>query len=107
MSAIARDRYIVVSADGHAGAELPAYREYLERRYRDDFDAWVSGFQNPFSDLRRPDAERNWDSQRRQRELEADGVVGEVLFPNNSAVLPERPGVPDYDPAKRSGRAGA
>jgi predicted TIM-barrel fold metal-dependent hydrolase len=29
-----------------------------------------------------PDANRNWDSTRRMRELEADGVVGEIVFPN-------------------------
>jgi predicted TIM-barrel fold metal-dependent hydrolase len=29
-----------------------------------------------------PDADRNWDSTRRMRRLEADGVVGEIIYPN-------------------------
>ena len=33
-------------------------------------------------DLRAATAYRNWDSAARQRELEDDGVVAEVLFPN-------------------------
>src|SRR3954470_15013764 len=58
------------------------YRGYLEKRYLEEFDAWAKTFQNPFDDLRRKDADRNWDSNRRLKELEADGIVAEVLFPN-------------------------
>ena len=29
-----------------------------------------------------PDADRNWDSTRRMRDLEADGIVAEVIYPN-------------------------
>ena len=76
------DRYIVVSADGHAGNEMLAYRDYLERRYLDDFDAWAADYQVPYPDLEGPDASRNWDSDRRLAETEADGIVAEVLFPN-------------------------
>jgi predicted TIM-barrel fold metal-dependent hydrolase len=78
----ANDRYVVISSDGHAGADLYAYRDYLEHRYHDEFDAWAEAFVNPWGDLVRPDADRNWDTARRQAELEADGVVAEVLFPN-------------------------
>ena len=52
------------------------------RRYLDDFDAWAPTYVNPFADLRGADADRNWNSARRLAELEADGVVAEVLFPN-------------------------
>ncbi len=76
------DRYTVISADCHAGAELRAYRPYLEARYHDDFDAWADAFVNPFGDLEKPDADRNWDSTRRTRDLEADGVVAEIVYPN-------------------------
>ncbi len=82
MVQLADDRYLVISADGHAGADLLAYRDYLEARYLDDFDAWAPTYVNPFADLRGADADRNWNSARRLAELEADGVVAEVLFPN-------------------------
>ncbi len=76
------DRYIVVSADGHAGNEMFAYRDYLEHRYLGDFDAWAADYEVPYPDLKGPDASRNWDSDRRLTETEADGIVAEVLFPN-------------------------
>lgn len=76
------DRYTVVSADGHAGAGIHMYREYLERAYHDEFDAWVADYVVPYPDLEGPNADRNWDSARRERELEEDGIVAEVLFPN-------------------------
>ena len=77
-----REPYLIISADGHAGASMPEYRQHLESRWHDEFDAWEAAFVNPFADLVDPDADRNWDSRRRLRELEADGIVAEVLFPN-------------------------
>ncbi len=76
------DRYTVISADCHAGADLLDYRPFLEARYHDAFDEWAAAFVSPYGDLVQPDANRNWDSTRRMRELEADGVVGEIVFPN-------------------------
>jgi predicted TIM-barrel fold metal-dependent hydrolase len=76
------DRYLLISADCHAGGSLEQYREYLDPAYVDDFDAWRQRYSNPFRDLQRGGRTRNWDTDRRSRELEADGVVGEVLFPN-------------------------
>jgi len=76
------NRYIVISAVCHAGAELRAYKPFLERRYHDYFDAWADSYVNPFGDLERPDADRNWDSTRRARDLEAEGIVAEILYPN-------------------------
>lgn len=74
--------YVVISADCHAGANVADYKPYLERRYHDDFDAWYATFENPYDDLAGQDAARNWDSDRRLREMEAEGVVAEVIFPN-------------------------
>jgi predicted TIM-barrel fold metal-dependent hydrolase len=82
VTTLAGDRYLVISSDGHAGAQVHEYREYLESKYHDEFDAWEATFQNPFDDLRADFAYRNWDSAARLRELEDDGVVAEVLFPN-------------------------
>jgi predicted TIM-barrel fold metal-dependent hydrolase len=77
-----RPKQIVVSGDGHAGADILDYKSYLERQYHDDFDAWAATYKNPFADLVSEGRSRNWDSAVRQRDIEADGIVAEVLFPN-------------------------
>nr|MCH9733378.1 amidohydrolase family protein [Actinomycetes bacterium] len=76
------DRYTVISADCHAGADLLDYREYLDPNYRDEFDGWAETYVNPFADLADPDAERNWNSDRRNSDLDREGVAGEVVYPN-------------------------
>ena len=76
------DRYTIISSDCHAGADLLDYRPYLDAGYRDDFDAWAADFVNPYADLSEPDAARNWDSTRRNADLDGQGIAGEVLFPN-------------------------
>ncbi|MGW8380548.1 amidohydrolase family protein [Streptomyces sp. ODS28] len=77
-----RRRYTVVSADCHAGADLLDYRPYLEKRHHDAFDAWAATYVNPYEDLLADSADRNWNSARRLAELEEDGVVAEVVYPN-------------------------
>jgi len=79
---VASQNYVVISSDCHGGANVTDYRPYLEARYLDEFDAWLATFENPFDDIVGEDGSRNWDSSRRLREMEADGVVAEVLFPN-------------------------
>jgi predicted TIM-barrel fold metal-dependent hydrolase len=76
------DRYLVISVDGHAGADLRDYKPYLASTWHDEFDAWADAYVNPWGDLVDPDANRNWDTERRLRELDGDGVVAEVLYPN-------------------------
>ncbi|MFE9447441.1 amidohydrolase family protein [Streptomyces sp. NPDC006739] len=76
------DRYTVISADCHAGADLLDYKPYLERRHHDDFDLWAATYVNPHEDLLADSADRNWNSERRLAELERDGIVAEVVFPN-------------------------
>ena len=83
---------------------MDEYREYLEAKYLDDFEAWATTFVNPFADLRQPDANRNWDLDRRLRELLSDGVVGEVLFPNtippffpSNALVAAQPNAADFE----------
>ncbi|GGR91448.1 hypothetical protein GCM10010252_32710 [Streptomyces aureoverticillatus] len=78
----ATDRYTVISADCHAGADLLDYKPYLEKRHHDAFDAWAATYVNPYEDLLADTADRNWNSDRRVAELEADGIVAEVVFPN-------------------------
>lgn len=100
---LAGDRYVVISSDCHAGAPISGYREYLPARWHDDFDRWAATFVNPFGDLEGPEASHNWESDRRITELEADGVVGEVLFPNTvppffprSGLTAEPPNAEEY-----------
>ena len=45
------DRYAVISADGHAGAPLHAYKDYLEKKWHDEFDEWAAAFADPWADL--------------------------------------------------------
>ena len=33
--------HVVISADTHCGAALWDYKEYLEKRYHEDFDDWA------------------------------------------------------------------
>ena len=94
-------RYTVISADTHAGGSHAMYREYLEAKYLDDFDAWRGEYKNPFSDLGDQRRMRNWDDDLRNSQQDADGVAGEVIFPNTvppffpSFVLFARPPKPD------------
>jgi len=95
------ERHIVISADTHCGAALHDYKPYLEKKYHEDFDEWAESVQaaerrtaEVFKDSDRSplnvgvdgdpevDGDRNWSSERRLREQEADGVVAAVLFPN-------------------------
>ena len=75
-------RYIVISADGHAGGSIGGYRPYLDREWLDEFDAWAATYEIPYEDLLGDKGERNWDSARRRSDLELDGQVAEVIFPN-------------------------
>ncbi|MBC9711829.1 amidohydrolase [Streptomyces sp. TRM66268-LWL] len=76
------DRYTVISADCHAGADLLDYKPYLESRHHEAFDAWAATYVNPYEDLLADTADKNWNSDRRVAELEEDGIVAEVVFPN-------------------------
>lgn len=76
------DRYVVISSDTHAGADLRDYRAYLPSRWHAEFDAWADSYKSPFDDLIHATAHRNWDSDFRLQEMDADGIAAEVLVPN-------------------------
>ncbi len=85
------DRYTIISSDTHAGGSHEQYREYLDPAYRQAFDDWRGEYKNPWKDLRDTSLRvRNWDDDVRNEQQEADGVVGEVIFPNT--VPPFYPG---------------
>lgn len=75
-------RYLVISADCHGGGSIDAYVEYLDPAFRQEFEDWRGAYKNPFRDLQGNSRTRNWDSERRFADLETDGQVAEVVFPN-------------------------
>jgi predicted TIM-barrel fold metal-dependent hydrolase len=100
-------RIVLVSADGHAGAPISAYRDYIEKRFVADIDALIpadedwrdhaisqSRFGTAVLDLiDRDDAIRSggelgaWDVGRRLAELDREGVAAEVLIPGHQVAL--------------------
>jgi predicted TIM-barrel fold metal-dependent hydrolase len=78
----ADDRYTIISADCHAGGSHAQYREYLDPAFHEDFDAWRGKYKNPYKDLGDTRRLRNWDNEMRNSQQEADGIAGEVVFPN-------------------------
>ena len=104
------ERYIVISADTHAGGSHAQYREYLDEQYKPTFDAWREKYKNPFKDLKDTDLRiRNWDTGRRNDDQFTDGVIAEVIFPNTvppffpSFVLFAQPPTPEEYELRRAG----
>jgi predicted TIM-barrel fold metal-dependent hydrolase len=92
------DRHLVISSDCHAGLPPEQYRDYVDPKYREIFDValpiqlreveaaarkflvadinaqWRKGQERQLSGA--------WDHDERLRVLDADGVAGEVIFPD-------------------------
>jgi predicted TIM-barrel fold metal-dependent hydrolase len=99
------DRYLLITADTHAGLDPEGYRPYLAKKWHADFEAWLRDQEQMAVIMRQvmgnrsigvdgdPDVDgnRNWDSSRRLVETEADGVVAEVIFPNTVPPFAPRP----------------
>jgi predicted TIM-barrel fold metal-dependent hydrolase len=101
------DRYLVISSDGHAGLPAEQYRDYLDPQYREAFDAalpiqieitqamekrfliadinakWRQGHEKELSGA--------WDHDERIKVIDADGVAGEVLFPDGITEMNSPP----------------
>ena len=92
------DRYLVISSDCHAGLPPERYREYLDPQYREVFDAalpiqleqtrraserfLVAEINDQWREGREAELSGAWDHAERIRVLDADGVAGEVIFPD-------------------------
>jgi predicted TIM-barrel fold metal-dependent hydrolase len=91
------ERYVLISSDAHAGADLLDYKPYLARELHDAFDAWAPTFHDPWSlldlELAEDDPELhlgsasflsryNWESDLRLEHLNSQGIAAEVIFPN-------------------------
>ncbi len=102
-------RVVVVSADCHAGPLPEQARSYVDPEFRDAFDAWLDDDEararrqsdhtgqaiygdEALEDFTALDAvsegglDGAWDSARRLAELEADGVVAEVIYPGGGGL---------------------
>src|SRR5438270_12101497 len=103
------DRLIVVSADCHAGPLAEQVREYVDPAYRDAFDASLVDDESrawrqadhtgqaiygeealedfgALEAVREGGLEGAWYWARRAAEVEADGVVAEVIFPGGGVA---------------------
>jgi len=101
--------YITITADTHAGASIDGYRDYLDTKERREFDEWRGGYRNPSKGHLGGKKTKNWDSEERRKDLESDGVVAEVIFPNTVPPFYEKafhiapPPRPDQYPRWRAG----
>jgi predicted TIM-barrel fold metal-dependent hydrolase len=96
------DRYLIISSDCHAGLPNEQYREWLDPEFRDVFDKALAerarlrelatrgilneDFAEQWEQENHEGLRGGWDATRRDKELDADGVVGEVIFPDADAV---------------------
>jgi predicted TIM-barrel fold metal-dependent hydrolase len=92
------DRFLVVSSDGHAGLHAADYRSYVDPKYRDAFDAalpvqieatermsdyfLITEINQEWRGGRDYELSGAWDPTARDKVLDADGIVAEVLFPD-------------------------
>jgi predicted TIM-barrel fold metal-dependent hydrolase len=92
------DRYLVISSDCHAGLPPKQYRDYVDPQYREVFDQvlpimlarmeemsaqfLVEGFNESWRQGIEQGLTGAWDSDERNRQLDADGIAGEVIFPD-------------------------
>jgi predicted TIM-barrel fold metal-dependent hydrolase len=96
------ERALIVSSDGHASAEMEAYRPYLPATWHEEFDAFCAVYREkhtrPFRTQMDPDVVAYWDEHvigagrmagigdpnHRLVELAREGVAAEVVFPDTS-----------------------
>jgi predicted TIM-barrel fold metal-dependent hydrolase len=104
---VSNERHIVISCDCHAVGRPQDFRPYIDEAYRPAYDSFVERQRAARAAIARATTEGTslfskegtdefesqeavafggrdgeWDSPRRVKELEADGVVAEVVFPN-------------------------
>jgi predicted TIM-barrel fold metal-dependent hydrolase len=97
------DPYIIVSADSHAGLPTEDYREYLATKFHPQFDDFIrersaaleamtklgvrnEDYAKKWFEEHEEALRSGWEADRRDLELDGDGVSGEVVFPDADAV---------------------
>ena len=76
------DPFVVISSDTHAGAPVNTYRDYLDAKHQQLFDDWRGSYSNPQKKHIGSKKHLNWDDDARMADMENDGVIGEIVFPN-------------------------
>jgi predicted TIM-barrel fold metal-dependent hydrolase len=92
------DRHLVISSDCHAGLPPERYRDYLDPKYRPAFDQalpiqiqmtreaskrfLIDEINAEWRKGREQSLAGAWDHDERVRVLDADGIAGEVIFPD-------------------------
>jgi predicted TIM-barrel fold metal-dependent hydrolase len=103
------ERLLIVSSDGHVGPPAETYREYVDPKYRDDYEEWLSRYvplwlateeKDPTipatwsEDYKRHWLDQDdvrwgivgkWDAGRRLEALDIDGVSVDLLFPDDQS----------------------
>ena len=101
------DRYLVISADCHAGLPPEKYRDYLDPQYREAFDLalpiqiqltqeaerrfLIDDINAEWRSGRERDLSGAWDHEARTRVLDGDGIAGEVIFPDGITEMNSPP----------------
>lgn len=92
--------YVIVSSDTHAGLQVEQYRDYLDARFHPQFDEWVRERHHRRRLVEEVNGEyvERWerenaeglrgayDPEVRDKELDADGIAGEVIFADGDSV---------------------
>jgi predicted TIM-barrel fold metal-dependent hydrolase len=90
-------RVAIISVDGHVKAPRADYRQYIAPKWRSAFDAWlhdVEGTGDGFVGAAHGES-MQWNARQRVAQMEHQGVMAEVLFPNGA---PFAAGRLDYAP---------
>ncbi len=94
------DPYIIVSSDTHAGLQCEEYRPYLESSLHEEFDQFVAEkeqhrrlqeevngeYIEEWEGLNAEGLRGAYDPEVRDKELDADGIAGEIIFADGDAV---------------------
>ncbi|MFZ4519771.1 MAG: amidohydrolase family protein [Microthrixaceae bacterium] len=92
--------YVIVSSDTHAGLKPEEYRDYLDPKYLQQFDEWVVDRHQHRRMVEEVNGEyvSKWegdnaeglrgayDPEVRDKEMDADGIAGEVIFADGDSV---------------------
>jgi predicted TIM-barrel fold metal-dependent hydrolase len=74
--------YTVITSDSHAGASIATYRDYLDAKHQALFDEWRGSYRNPQKKHIGSKKHKNWDATERIKDMDDEGIAGEVVYPN-------------------------
>lgn len=104
------EHMLIISSDGHVGPPVEAYRSYIDPQYRSDYENWLAEYvpmwvATQAKDTQLPEtlseeykrewmqnekvaqgAEGTWNPAQRIASLDSDGIVADVLFPDDQSA---------------------